>query len=205
MPIGPMKPDGGRNYRPAQHPAQAPSVFQSPPPPPQPRPTYYSPTVYASNTGQYSSSNPTPPPPPPKPPAPSIDEFLGGDSGYQDQIRQLAKALADFQSDATRRRGNLDQDFASSNKGLQDQRTLDLEALKNSFGSRGLIRSGLYGDAVGDYEGDFNERVAEIARRQQEALALLQQQTGQFTSQQELSKGTARETALRRRAEAFGV
>jgi len=200
MPFGPMKPDGGK--QPAK-PNPKPTVFR-PVAAPTP-PSNFQPALTSNSSGQYSS-RPTPPPPNNVPgPVPDINAFLGGDSGYQDQLRQLAKALTDFQADSFRRKGNLESEFGVSEKALRDQRGMDLDLLKDDYGARGLLRSGLYANAVGDYEKEFGERVADIGRRQTQALELLQQETGQFTSQQELAKQAAREAALRRRAEQFGV
>lgn len=173
-----------------------------------PAPTPVAPPIQPSNTGQYYR----PSPPPSTSPGPiqqlsgnDLEAYLGGDSGYQQQLRLLGQALADFTADATRRKGTLETDFTTSKKAMDDQRLLDLDMLKDDYGARGLIRSGLYGDAVGKYETEFNTRSTDLQRRQQEALAALTQEQGRFTSQQELQKQGARESAIRRRAESLGI
>lgn len=162
------------------------------------------PKVKTTSTGKYARPS-APPPAAPGPVVPSIESFLGGDTGYQQQIRDLQQALTNFGADITRRRGSLESDFGMSQKGMQDQRTKDLESLEADYGSRGLLRSGLYGDAVGDYETEFNTRMSDLNRKQQEALAALQQEQGQFGSANQLKEQAAREMAIRRRAEQFGV
>lgn len=197
MAIGPMKPDGFDSDKKKSKPPT--------PPPPPPPPT--TPNLISNSSGQYSSQSTPPSSFSNRPPGPPMDinAFLGADAGYQDQLRRLAQALSDFQADATRRRGNLETEFGLSQKALNDQKIIDLDLLKDDYGARGMLRSGLYADSVGDYEREFGERVADIGRKQAEALALLQQETGQFTTQQELAQQQARELALRRRAEQFGV
>lgn len=138
-------------------------------------------------------------------PVPDINAYLGGDTTYQQQIKQFAKALSDFEADAGRRRGILESDYGTSKRALGDQRGLDLKNLEEDYGSRGMIRSGLYGQAVGDYEKEFGERSADLERRQQEALNMLLQEQSQFGQQNTLSQQQAREEALRRRAEQYGV
>ena len=138
-------------------------------------------------------------------PVPDINAYLGGDTTYQQQIRQFAKALSDFEADAGRRRGVLESDYGTSKRALGDQRGLDLKNLEEDYGSRGVLHSGLYGKAVGDYEKEYGERVTDLDRRQQEALNMLLQEQSQFGQQNTLSQQQAREEALRRRAEQYGV
>lgn len=135
----------------------------------------------------------------------SIEEFLTGDSGYQQQLRQFGQSLADFMADVTRRRGTMESEYGLSKKALEDQRLKDLDMLEDDYGSRGLLRSGLYGKAVGDYEQEFGQRSSDLSRRQQDAMALLSQEQGQFDTQTNLQKQAAREAAIRRRAEQLGI
>lgn len=137
--------------------------------------------------------------------APSLESFLGGDTGYQNQLRQFQQALNDFLGDLTRRRGTLETDFGTSKKAMGDQRVKDLDMIEDDFGARGLLTSGLYGKAVGDYESEYNTRLEELTRRNQEALAGLSQEEGTFKSQQQLKEQSAKEQAIRRRAEQYGL
>lgn len=179
-----------QNYRPAPAPVQQPAPVQP------------------TQTGQYVRPVPTQLPGPInqiQSGAPSIDAFLGGDVGYQGQLRQFSQALNDFLADVTRRRGTLETDFATSKKAGADQRIKDLDLIEDDYGARGLLTSGLYAKAVGDYETEFNQRMEELARRQQEAMGGLQQEEGTFRSQQQLKEQAAKEAAIRRRAEQFGL
>lgn len=196
---------GGASYDPRRQAIQNQRDVVNYRPAPAPAPT---PPIYANNTGQYS--RPTPPPATTPGPVPQLsgndlEAYLGGDSGYQQQLRQLGQALADFTADSTRRKGVLETDYTTSKKAMDDQRVLDLDMLKDDFGARGLLRSGLYADQVGKYDTEFNTRSSDLQRRQQEALAALTQEQGRFGSQQDLQKQGARESAIRRRAESLGV
>lgn len=205
MPALAQVDSGGSSYDPRrqaiQNQRQVSNYRPAPPPP-------VAPPIQANNTGQYSR----PSPPPATAPGPigqiggnDLEAYLGGDSGYQQQLRQLGQALADFTADATRRKGSLETDYSTSKKAMDDQRLLDLDSLKDDYGARGLLRSGLYGDAVGKYETEFNTRSTDLQRRQQEALAALEQERGRFGSQQDLQKQGSRESAIRRRAESLGI
>src|SRR6266498_1766121 len=109
------------------------------------------PTVKANGTGQYGATPAVPAAGPGN--MNDINAYLGGDSGYQDQLRQLSKALGDFQADVGRRRGTLDTEYGVS----------------------------------------------------QQALQLLLQEQGQYESQNSLEQQRAREEAIRRRAEQYGI
>src|SRR5688500_2953258 len=107
------------------------------------------PRIGSTSSGRYSSPAPPPGIPAGGGPVPDLEGFLGGDSGYQQQLRQLAKSLTDFNADVTRRRGTLESEYGVSKKALGDQRLQDLDAIEEDYGSRGLLRSGLYAQGVG--------------------------------------------------------
>lgn len=162
-------------------------------------------SISSNSSGRYSPPMNVPGMAPGGGPVPDINAYLGGDTGYQQQLREFAKALADFNADVTRRRGTLDQEYGSSKKALGDQRLLDLEGIEDDYASRGLQRSGLYADAVGDYEKEFGTRMSELERRQKQAIQQLLNEQSQYKNQNLLSQQTARENALRRRSEQYGI
>jgi len=166
-------------------------------------PRYKSSSVKATSTGQYGAVPSVPQEAPGN--INDINAYLGGDSAYQDGLRQLAKALSDFGADVGRRRGDLESEFGTSKRALGDQRTLDLKGLEEDFAARGIGRSGLYAGAVGDYEKEYGERVSDLDRRQQQALQQLLQEESQYGQQNELEKQALREAAIKRRAETYGV
>jgi hypothetical protein len=161
------------------------------------------PSIKSNSSGQYGATPPVPAAAPGN--IDDVNAYLGGDSGYQDQLRQLAKALSDFQADTGRRQGTLDTEFGVSKRALGDQRTLDLDNIEEDYASRGLLKSGVYAGAVGDYEKEYGERVSDLDRRQQQALQLLMQERSSYENQNSLEQQAAREAAIRRRAETYGV
>lgn len=161
------------------------------------------PRVSSNSTGQYSK--PMSVPSGGAGAVPDINGFLGSDISYQDQLRQFAQALSDMNADVTRRRGSLQSQYGQSQKAMGDQRTKDLSDLEADYGSRGLLRSGLYAKAQGDYETEYNTRLADLGRQQTDATGMLDQELNQFTSQQNLQSQAAKEAAIRRRAEQYGV
>jgi hypothetical protein len=88
---------------------------------------------------------------------------------------------------------------------MNDQKKIDLNNLEADYGARGVLRSGLYGKAVGDYNNEFNTRMTDLTTKEKDALAGLDQEKTRFTSQQDLQTQAAREAAIRRRAEQYGL
>lgn len=169
-------------------------------PAPAPRPR---PVAKANSGGSYS--RPTAPPAATAGPIQDINAYLGGDTGYQQQLAQLGQTMSDFTADTTRRRGSLETEYGLSDKALKDQRGLDLDTIEDDYGARGMLTSGLYADAVGKYEKEFGQRVSDLSRRQQEALAAIAQETTQYGSQQKLKEQEAMQAAIARRAAMYGV
>lgn len=160
-------------------------------------------SVKSNSTGQYGATPPVPAGGPGN--MNDINSYLGGESDYQTQLKQLAKALGDFQADAGRRKGTLESEYGLSKKALGDQRLQDLEGIEEDYASRGMLKSGVYAGAVGDYETEYGQRLGDLDRRQQQALQLLGQEQSQYEQQNFLEQQAAREAAIRRRAEMYGV
>lgn len=195
---------GGSGYDSRQQAIQDRRAIAQAPAQPQYRPTTPPAAVSPSSTGQYVRPQSVPSNTAPGP-IQNIESYLGADTGYQQQLRSFNQALQDFLADATRRRGTLETDFGASQKAMGDQRGLDLDRLKDDYGARGLGRSGLYADAVGKYETEYGTRMSDLQRRQDEALAMLTQEEGNFKSQQELKTQQAKEQAIARRAAQYGL
>lgn len=170
---------------------------------PVPRSTYRPPSIRTTAGGQYTK--PMPVPTASAGGIPDIGAFLGSDISYQDQLRQFAQALADMNADVTRRRGTIGTQFETSKKGMADQRVKDLSNIEADYGARGLLRSGLYAKAQGDYETEYNNRLQDLTTQNTSALGQLDQELNQYQSQQNLQQQAAREAAIRRRAEQYGV
>jgi hypothetical protein len=167
-------------------------------------PNYRGGTIKSTGTGSYGAASGGTPAVPPTQPG-DINTYLGGDSDYQDQLRQLSKALSDFQADVGRRKGTLESEYGISKKALGDQRGKDLQDMEADYAGRGMLKSGLYAGSVGDYEKEYGNRVSDLDRQQQQALQLLMQEQSQYGSQNDLEQQRLREEAIRRRAEQYGM
>lgn len=144
-------------------------------------------------------------PGPVKPIIPSLDEFLGGDTTYQDQLRQFDRTLGDFVANLSTRKDRLTADYGENKRNMDQQRTKDLESILNDYASRGLMGSGLFVDENAQYEKTFAQQLADFERQFGQSQTDLTLEDTQFRREQELAKEAARQDAARRRAEKFGI
>lgn len=175
------------------------STKKPPPRPPIP--------IGSNSTGHYSTPIPVPQnnPGPIQPVVPSIQQYLGGDTTYQQQLQGFGKSLADFLAAQKLQNSKITQDYASAQRAMNQQKVTDLKDIENDFASRGLLSSGLYAGAVGDYNTDFLDKLGQLTTQEKRSIADLLTQKTNFTSQQNLDKQKAREDAINRRAAKFGL
>lgn len=176
--------------------------------PPPPRPP--APPASSNSSGQYSrpSSPPQSSPGPItqiNPPPPSIEQYLAGDTTYQEQLRNFNKSLADFLAQEKLNKSKVTTDYASAQRAMNMQKVQDLKDIENDFASRGLLSSGLYAGAVGDYNTGFTNRMNQLTTQEQRSLADLINQQTQFQNQQKLDQQASREEAIKRRAAKYGL
>lgn len=192
-----------------RHPAPAPIKHNTPSlvrvrrpaPRVQPRKTYVPPRRVTSTVGNRPRSTPSNNPGKvqqvQKPL--TLEQWLNKDSEYQSQLSQFGKTWADFLADVGVRKARAGTDYELGKKNMADQRTRDLEALKNDYASRGLLQSGLYGERVGQYETDYNKNVADLETQRQRLLQDIGTEQTNFQREQDLEKQRARQAAAQRR------
>lgn len=139
------------------------------------------------------------------PTAPSIDEYLMSDTAYQGGISQLMKDLADFQAGNQNEQNSVNSAFQTALQRMGQERTQALSSLEEDFAARGLLNSGLYADAVSDYDTQYNQQIGDLTTDNQNSIAslvaALQQQQGLNTSSQQ----ALREQAIMNRAKQYGL
>lgn len=136
---------------------------------------------------------------------PGIDKYLAGDTTYQGQVSSYQKQLQDFINQNNSQQGVVGQDFATALSKLQDQRGLDLQNLQNDFAARGLINSGLYTDALGQYDTQYQGQVNDLGTGKQRSLDQLLQDLAGYKTENSTSLAAAKQDAIRRRAAQYGI
>jgi hypothetical protein len=132
-------------------------------------------------------------------------KYLAGDTTYTGQINDYNKQKADYQSNYTRQSGIVNRDYAESQRALNRQGTQERMDQQNDFAGRGILRSGVFAKALGDYNTDFNARVKALTTGKTDQLGDLSAQKTSFLRQLQLEMNNAREDAIRRRAAKLGI
>lgn len=158
------------------------------------------------NSGRGAPQRGIPGRPLPKPSTnPSLDAYLGTDSAYQSVVNSGKRALADFLSEMTRRRGEAGTQFNQTKASMERDRVQQLEDIRNEFASRGLIQSGLFGEEQGKFQQQFTQQQTALGQQQAALLADLLSQEKNFRREQQLALEAAKQEALARRAAKYKI
>lgn len=136
---------------------------------------------------------------------PSIQKYLAGDSTYNDQISALKRQLENFKTSNTGQQGNVNADFSTAKLKMGNQRTQDQDLIQNDYASRGILNSGLYTKGVADYDTKYQQNLADLATDNQRSVADLIQAFKNYKDENTLSAQAARQDAIRRRAQQYGI
>lgn len=136
---------------------------------------------------------------------PRLQEFLAGDDVFQSQISQLQKELENFMTSNRDQRGDVNESFQEALQRMGSERSRALEEMEADFASRGLLNSGLYTDAVGDYNKEYGTRRGDLQTDKSNSLEELIQSAGNFQTDTRGQREAARQEAIRRRAQQFGL
>jgi hypothetical protein len=150
--------------------------------------------------GSYSPPKQTKPKPPP-----SVGQYLGGDSAYQNSVRGSKRSLTDFLSEIGRRRGEAGTQFTQTTAGMERDRVRQLDELRQEFASRGLIQSGLFGEEQGKFQQQFTDQMTALQQQQAALLADLLGQEKNYKRESDLANEQAKQEALLRRAQKYKI
>lgn len=142
-------------------------------------------------------------------PAPVIpkfnDAYLAGDTAYSAQKAAYDKALADYVARSTGEATNYNTEYNAklgTMQKAQDQGALDL---KDDYASRGLLSSGVYADALNDFNNSYTTQRDELARAKQQYETDLANSKTDFTTEQQTLLAKARQDALNRYNDKYKV
>lgn len=167
----------------------------------------------ASNRSNSSyTPKPTPPvaktivpPAPPKPVAPSLQKFLAGDSTYQQQMAAYGKAMTDFSADQGLARSDYTTNYNNTFRDIGLAKTDAAKSLQDDYAGRGLLKSGLYNQSVGELNQQYQNQYGDLGKQQTAFLSQLMQDLGKFKNEQTTQKQNAQSDAARRRADKYNL
>jgi hypothetical protein len=138
-------------------------------------------------------------------PRSKTDKYLAGDTTYQQQLSEYNKQKAEYNSNYSRQSGVVNRDYASSTRSLNRQGAQDRLDQQNDFAGRGILHSGVFAKALGDYNTEFNDRMKSLTTGRTDQLGDLGAQKKSFLDQIALEINNAKQDALRRRAAQLGI
>lgn len=132
-------------------------------------------------------------------------KWLAGDTTYQQQLANYKKSRSDYDSQYKRQTGITKRDYAESQRAMNRQGTQDRNDQKNDFAGRGILRSGVFAKALGDYNTEFQAKMKNLLTGKSDKLGDMSMQRTNFLRQLKLEQDAARQDALRRRSAKLGI
>lgn len=132
---------------------------------------------------------------------PSIEDYLAADPYYQAGLSDLMLGMDQFgiQNDAAQ--GDIESLFKLTMERMAKERDRSLVDIKDDFGARGLVNSGLYTKGVSDYNQEYADRVFDLNRDKDIQLRNLGFDEANFGGLEQSKQNELRLDAIRRRAE----
>lgn len=132
---------------------------------------------------------------------PSIEDYLAADPYYQAGLSDLMLGMDQFgiQNDAAQ--GDIESLFKLTLERMAKERDRSLIDIKDDFGARGLVNSGLYTKGVSDYNQEYSDRVFDLNRDRDIQLRNLGFDSANMQGLNQSKQDELRLDAIRRRAE----
>ena len=151
--------------------------------------------------------------------APSDEDYLAGDSGYQTQLSALQGALQRYLADADFQRSNYTTDYKRSLRDLgydegtkawnwNDRLTASGRGYQNQlddFASRGMLQSQGYADAFQELQRMLNQQYDSLSSAKNTFMTDLDNQIANYKGENTSNQQAARAEALQRRAAQYSL
>lgn len=131
-------------------------------------------------------------------PVMSNDDWLAGDSDYQNQLSQYSTALSDFLSRLATQRNDFKADYDVAKAGLERNAQQGLQNIGEDFTSRGLANSGLFTDSRKKAQQGFEDQRTGMTTARDRALADFSRQEQDKNSSTQMAKDNAMRASLGR-------
>lgn len=135
----------------------------------------------------------------------ALAKYLAGDTTYQQQLADLNRELAAYRANNTRQNQVTTRDFDSTQRQMNQQATVDRNNQQYDFAGRGILHSGVFAKALGDYNTDFQTKLNNLIQGKNDTLAQSKADLGDFTRQITLQQNAAKQDAIRRRQAQLGI
>ena len=151
--------------------------------------------------------------------APSEEDYLAGDSGFQTQSSALSAALQRYLADADFQKNTYETDYGKSLRDLgydegsskwnyDDKLTASgrgYQSQLDDFGNRGMLQSSGYADALNELQRMLGQQYDTLKTGKQTFMSDLSNQTANYRGENTSNVQAARAEALQRRASQYGL
>lgn len=121
------------------------------------------------------------------------------DSTYWDTLNQLLNNSDMYRQNMDLQKSRTNEDYGINAQKMAKQRVRDLDSIENDYAARGVVKSGVYGKRVGEYETDYQTALADLARAKNRSLQDISQSYNQYLEQWRLQKQQAINDAIQRK------
>lgn len=170
-----------------------------------PQPTYNPPHYSRPAVGSTSKGTVAPSVPAPTKPPMSLDQWLANDTVFQSSKNSYAKALQDYMAQDAAERSKYNNEYGASVQKLNQDKTINQQALNDDYASRGLLTSGLYANALNEFQNKYATQQADMERAKAAYLGDLTTDQNNFKTQQQLALQQAQDAAAARRKASLGL
>jgi hypothetical protein len=131
--------------------------------------------------------------------------YLQLDPTYKQQSDALGKARRDYIAQQGTAQTNYLTNYGYDLKTMQDNRKAAFGDQENDYAARGMMQSGLYGDALAKHNNQWDQRRTQLENAKKQYTTGLANDLVNFKEQQSLTDIQARQEAAARRALRLGI
>lgn len=142
---------------------------------------------------------------PAKKPQSALDKWLAGDTDYQQQLAEFNQQQQAYQQQYNSSTNQQNQNYNATQRGMNTQAATDRQNQQYDFAGRGVLQSGVFAQALDQYNTTFNQNMNNLTQGNTQALASDKDQLNSFLRELTLQKNSAKQDAIRRRAQTLGI
>lgn len=169
------------------------------------QPTYNPPRVSRPAVGSTSKGTVAPSVPAPARPPMTLDQWLANDTTFKSSKDAYSRALQDYMTQDTAERSKYDNEYNSSLEKMAQDKTVNQQALNDDYAGRGLLNSGLYANALNEFQNKYSTQQADLERARSAYFGDLNVDKSNFQNQQQLELQKAQQAAAARRTATLGL
>lgn len=156
--------------------------------------------VGSNRTGTIAPTVPAPPPM-------SLEQWLarGNDTVFSGQEAAYKRALADYAAQFKNEQDKYGQEYDASLGKVKIDEDTGFKNMQDDYASRGLLQSGVYANALNEFQNSFKTRRDDLARARDAYLADLTNDKTNFEQEQLLALAKAKQDAANRRTATLGL